>query len=148
MHSVIHGLSVCPPNTSFCQVHDAARPLIRPETIDYLAREAKKVHVIAVARPARDTIRMIQTSISSNEPQLTETLDRSRLWQMETPQVSRFDWLSTALMDANENEIEVTDEIEALEKNDKKVCLFDPGYPNPKITTPEDLILVERLLNQ
>ena len=75
-----------------------APSLIRSSTISILAEEVtKRTNSIAVARPVRDTIRRIEDSRFTENPQTTQTIDRSQLWHMETPQVCRKDLLEKGL---------------------------------------------------
>ena len=145
--SVRNALVSCPPECEFVHVHDCARPMIRHQTIDLLAKKVALTGAVAVARPLRDTIKRIpDSSLSDSVPQETESLDRSSLWLMETPQCSQRSWLEDGLAEAERLGTIVTDEISALELVNRKVCLIDPGYPNPKITTTEDLAYLEHLL--
>lgn len=137
--SVSRGVEALPDHCLFVQVHDCARPLIRSSTISILAEEVtKRTNSIAVARPVRDTIRRIEDSRFPENPQSTQTIDRSQLWQMETPQVCRKDLLEKGLKLALEKKVDITDEISALELIGEKSIFLDPGYANPKITTFED----------
>jgi 2-C-methyl-D-erythritol 4-phosphate cytidylyltransferase len=148
-HSVSNALSVCDPSFEFVQVHDCARPMIRPETIDRLAREVIKSGAIAVARPLSDSIRKtLQTSQDPEIPQKTECLDRSNLWLMETPQATRRDWLDDGLRKAEKQGLTVTDELSIIELNKRKVAFHNPDYPNPKITKESDLAYIQYLLEK
>jgi 2-C-methyl-D-erythritol 4-phosphate cytidylyltransferase len=148
-YSVSHALSACDPSFEFVQVHDCARPMIRPETIDRLAREVVKSGAIAVARPLSDSIRKtFQTSQDPAIPQKTECLDRSNLWLMETPQATRRDWLVDGLRKAEKQGLTVTDELSIIELNKRKVAFHNPDYPNPKITKESDLAYIQYLLEK
>jgi len=149
MNSVSNALSACDRSCEFVHVHDCARPMIRPETIDRLAGEVSQSGAIAVARPLSDSIRKtFQPSLDPHVPQKTECLDRSVLWLMETPQAARKDWLEDGLRKAENQGIAVTDELSAIELTERKVAFLDPGYPNPKITKESDLAYVEYLLEK
>ena len=58
---------------------------------------------------------------------------------METPQVSRKDWLLEGIQLASKKKIQATDEVSLLELIGKKVSLLTPPYPNPKLTSVADL---------
>ena len=77
--------------------------------------------------------------INTESPCKTESLDRSSLWIMETPQVSRKDWLLEGIQLASNKKIQATDEVSLLELIGKKVSLLTPPYPNPKLTSVADL---------
>lgn len=147
--SVSNALAACDQMCRFVHVHDCARPMIRPETINQLADRVAQTGSIAIARPMKDSVKKaLDSSQGFDVPQRTESIDRSSLWLMETPQVTRKEWLEQGLRKAEQLELIVTDEFSALELNDRKVSFFDPEYPNPKITTSDDLEYVEYLLSQ
>ena len=147
--SVSNALSTCDLTCEFVHVHDCARPMIRPATIDHLAEQACRTGAVAVARPMKDTVKKaLEPSLPPDTPQNTESVDRSSLWLMETPQVTRKEWLDQGLRKAEELGLIVTDELSALELINRKTTFLDPEYPNPKITTSSDLAYVEYLLNQ
>ncbi len=77
---------------------------------------------------------------------MEETLDRSRLWAAQTPQVFRIRLLREALEKADADKTEVTDDAQAVERIGGAVRLVAAEYPNPKITVPEDLRTVGLLL--
>ena len=102
-----------------------------------------------MARPMKDTVKKtLDPSLPSGTPQNIESVDRSSLWLMETPQVTRKEWLEDGLRKAEQLGLIVTDELSALELINRKATFLDPKYPNPKITTSSDLAYVEYLLNQ
>ena len=147
--SVRKGLEALPKECSFVQVHDCARPMIRTSTITQMIHEVEDKGVIVACRPASDTIRQsLETELSSDQPQKTQTLNRQSLWFMETPQATHKSWLTQALKRAKERNISITDEVSALELDDRKTAFFCLDYPNPKITNIDDLKLVEYLLKE
>ena len=64
---------------------------------------------------------------------------------METPQSSPKSWLVEGYQKAKNLNIEITDDMHALELVSKKILLMDPGYPNPKITHKQDLSIIQIL---
>tara|TARA_B100000161_G_C33549435_1_gene414630 strand:- start:437 stop:1159 length:723 start_codon:yes stop_codon:yes gene_type:complete len=148
--SVLTGLSVCYSECEFVYVHDCARPLIRSGTIDELGNIAKVSGAAITARPINDTIKKIFPNPTSQNQNTyrSETIDRSFIWIMETPQVCRKDWLLRGMKKIEAEKILVTDEASILELINKEVSLHDPGYPNPKITTNSDWPYIEFLLSQ
>jgi 2-C-methyl-D-erythritol 4-phosphate cytidylyltransferase len=146
--SVSNALAACDQTCRFVHVHDCARPMIRPETINQLADRVAQTGAVAIARPMKDSVKKaLVSSLGFDAPQRTESIDRSSLWLMETPQVTRKEWLDQGLRKAEQLGLIVTDEFSALELDDRKVSFLDPEYPNPKITTNSDLAYVEYLLN-
>ena len=74
---------------------------------------------------------------------VAETLDRSRLWAVQTPQVFRRDLLVAAFAQVQDD---VTDEATMLERMGHDVHVFPGDYGNLKVTTPQDLALAESIL--
>ncbi|HEY5429430.1 MAG TPA: 2-C-methyl-D-erythritol 4-phosphate cytidylyltransferase [Solirubrobacteraceae bacterium] len=144
-HSVRHALAACPGGDPVV-VHDAARPLATPalftQALLELERHPDAAAVIAAA-PVADTIKEVGQDGST----VTRTLDRSRLWAVQTPQVFRRAALEHALAAATEDELaRATDDAWLVERTGGMVRILgsDPG--NMKITTPEDLRVAELLL--
>lgn len=147
--SVRKGLEALPEECFFVQVHDCARPMIRASTITQMIKEVEDKGVIVACRPASDTIRQtLEIWLPSDQPQKTQTLNRHALWLMETPQSSHKSWLTRAFKRAEESNISITDEVSALELDNRKTAFYCLNYPNPKITNIEDLKLVEYLLSK
>ncbi len=145
-HSVQNALARIPPEAEIIFVHDCARPMIRPESLTELLSEAREGGGAVLAYPVRDTLKRAQISEGS-PPSARETVERTNLWAVETPQVFRTSLLVEGMNRARAEDIAVTDETSAVELLGQPVTLLDPGYPNPKITTPADLAYVEFLLN-
>jgi 2-C-methyl-D-erythritol 4-phosphate cytidylyltransferase len=127
-------------------VHDAARPLATPDlftqALEALALAPEADAVIA-ATPVSDTIK----EVADDGRSVTRTLDRSRLWAVQTPQVFRRAALERALAEASEELLsQATDDAWLIERAGGVVHVIgsDPG--NLKITTPEDLRVAELLL--
>lgn len=146
--SVRKGLMALPDPCIFAHIHDCARPMIRSETVETMVREVAQMNSVAVARPVTNTIRKDISELNNEETlKKTETLDRTKLWEMETPQSAPKSWLIQGYQKAQELNIVITDDIHALELISKKIILFDPGYPNPKITHDHDLSYIKFLIN-
>ena len=145
--SVRAGLQALPDEITHILVHDCARPFIRPQTIELAASEISKDRAITVARPLKDTLRFREDqSENALIPSPTRTLDRSHYWLMETPQGAPRAWLEEGLSKAQSQQILLTDDMAAVELAGHPVGMLDPGYPNPKITTPDDFSYAEFLL--
>ena len=122
-------------------VHDGARPLITAEAIaGCIDRAASGVGVIA-GGPAVDTIKVVGT-----DEQVLGTPDRSMLRAVATPQVFRAETLRRAHEAARRDGVLATDDAGLVERLGETVVVHDVGEPNPKITSPSDLILAEVLL--
>ena len=126
-------------------VHDAARPLATTALFVRAleALERSGADAVIAAAPVSDTIK----EVGDDGHTVTRTLDRSRLWAVQTPQVFRRAALEQALLDASEQELaSATDDAWLIERAGGVVAVLaaDPG--NLKITTPEDLHFAELLL--
>jgi 2-C-methyl-D-erythritol 4-phosphate cytidylyltransferase len=128
-------------------VHDAARPLAPPELFAQAIEELDRSGADAViaASPVSDTIKLVDADGRT----VSATLDRSRLWAVQTPQVFRRAVLERALGDATEAVLgSVTDDAGLVERLGGTVRVIDAGPRNIKVTTETDLRLAELLLAQ
>ncbi len=145
-HSVRNALARIPQETEILFVHDCARPMIRPESLIRLLDEAEQRGGAALAHSVRDTLKRVH--VANGTPPLTdETVERTNLWAVETPQVFKASLLLEGMNRAFAEGLPITDETSAVELLGQSVSLVDPGYPNPKVTTPADLSYVEFLIN-
>ena len=144
--SVWNGLMSLPDSCEFAHIHDCDRPLIRSSPIQSLVTAVEEMKPVALARPVTNTIRKDLSGFNNNDQiRETETLCREELWEMETPQSSPKSWLVEGYQKAKNLNIEITDDMHALELVSKKILLMDPGYPNPKITHKQDLSIIQLL---
>ena len=126
-------------------VHDAARPLALPELFEHALLELQRSGADAViaAAPVSDTIK--ETGEADRTVQ--RTLDRGRLWTIQTPQVFRRAALEEALARASDDDLAAaTDDAWLVERSGGVVRVTDAGPENIKVTTPIDLRLAEMLL--
>jgi 2-C-methyl-D-erythritol 4-phosphate cytidylyltransferase/2-C-methyl-D-erythritol 2,4-cyclodiphosphate synthase len=122
-------------------VHDAARPLARPGLFERVLAGAAQTGAAIAAVPAADTVKQ------AGPDKLVEvTLDRSRLWLVQTPQVFRRDLLEQALAQARSEGFYATDEAGLVERMGGEVRLVMGSRDNIKITTREDLALAQGML--
>lgn len=126
---------------SLVLVHDAARPLVSTALIQRVLKVAQEKGAAAAALPVKGTIRR-----GGPDGLAAETVDRSSLWEMQTPQVAPLSWLKQGLAIAKEKEKEVTDELEMLTLAQHPSYLVWGEEQNFKITTPADLSLAEAWL--
>ena len=139
--SVESGVQNVNSQTDVIAVHDGARPLVNPVHIEKALRVAYEKGAAVLAVPVKDTVKEGTNGV------VTHTLDRSKLWAAQTPQC----YQRTVLIQALErfsNEKDATDESQLVEKLGVKVQLVSSDYTNFKITTPEDLIFAEALVNE
>ena len=119
-------------------VHDGARPLIDAPLMAR-ALQAISDHDAAIAAvPVKDTIKMADDGMT-----VLETVPRSRLWAVQTPQIFEADLLRAAHRSI---EADVTDDATMVEMLGHEVKLFMGSYENIKVTTPEDMVMAEAIL--
>ena len=122
-------------------VHDAARPLVTPELIDLVVGRlaaCPDADGVVAASPVTDTIKQAGAGGA-----VERTLDRSRLWAVQTPQAFRVEPLRRAL----EGDVsEATDDAMLVERDGGTVLVCEASVENLKVTTPLDLSLAELIL--
>lgn len=141
--SVWNGLGNCDPGTEIVAVHDGARPLVTPELIDATVQSARAHGTGIAATKIVDTIKEVNPDRT-----VVRTVDRTKLWAVQTPQTVRFDLLRKAYGLVLKKDIIVTDEAAAVELLGQPVHLVETSFLNLKITTPSDLAMAEALLRQ
>ena len=140
--SVWNGVSHLSKTCEIVAVHDAARPLVSPDLISRSVTLARQCGAVSLAAPIVETIKRADPGQS-----VTESVDRSGLWAMQTPQVFRFDWLLDAYKRIVDSGRSVTDEVSALQEAGYPVRLLQNADWNIKITFPRDLDLAEKMMN-
>ena len=157
--SLGNGLKAMDRRTELVLIHDGARPFIDRETVSSVIKEASHSGAAIVGVPVKPTIKRVTRSLprfrsglpSVARHQVTsnvlvkETLDRRYLWEIQTPQVFKKDLILEAY--SKFGKTEVTDDASLVEKLGKRVKIVRGCYSNIKITTPEDLIIAEAILN-
>jgi len=120
-------------------VHDGVRPLVRKELIaDTFARAAAEGTGVAAVRP--------KESMREDIGDTTRALDRSRYWMVQTPQTFRISLLREAYQLPEDPTL--TDDASVVERYGYAISLVEGYYDNIKITTAEDLAVVEALLRK
>lgn len=140
-HSVMLAALEADKSMELLAVQDGARPLVTPALIDSVIAAAARCGAAAPAVPVKDTIKCVR-----EDGAVAQTLDRSALRAVQTPQVFTADVLKAALQSVLEQGIEVTDDCGAVERLGKVVFLTEGEETNLKITTPADLVLAEAIL--
>jgi 2-C-methyl-D-erythritol 4-phosphate cytidylyltransferase len=138
--SVQAGLAVCDMDTRYVVIHDGARPMVKSETIAEVIKMAKRVPAVAVGRRMTDTVKRVEKGIT-----VAETLDREKLWSVQTPQAFQMRALRNAYKALDKNAT-VTDDCQVVELAGGEVKIFEDRKPNFKITTVEDLQIAGALL--
>ena len=138
--SVMNALAELPSDIAFVFIHDCARPLVRPEQLVALHKIVRRENAVVLAHRITDTIKQHRDDAH------LRTLDRSRLWAMETPQVFARDLIVRAYERVTAKKISITDDAQAVEQLGQPIALLENPHPNPKLTTPADLAYLEFLL--
>ena len=141
--SVFHGLQKIGNDTAIVIVHDGVRPLVTPDLIREAVGHAKRGECIAVGVPIKDTIK----EVDENKI-VSRTLERGRLWSIQTPQAFPVAILRRAYEESYRRKIYGTDDATLVERTGGTVRVIMGSYENIKITTPEDLILAEEILRR
>ena len=140
--SVANALARVPANVPFVAVHDAVRPLLTGALIDAVLRAAEEHGAAMPAVPVADTLKQVDPATN----RITGTVPRAGVWQAQTPQVFRRDWLVEAYAKRASLTSPITDDAQLIEAMGHAVVVV-PGSPtNFKITTKDDLELAEAVL--
>lgn len=122
-------------------IHDGARPFISEKIIEEGIKYANIYGAAAPGVTPKDTIKI------KNEDNISvDTPDRNTLVALQTPQCFKYDEIYQCHRKIKEENAIVTDDTSVVERYGHKVYLYEGDYTNIKITTPEDLILAERLI--
>lgn len=123
-------------------VHDAARPFITAPIISELTKVANEKGAAIAGVRAKDTMKIVHNGI------IKETVDRDSLWMIQTPQAFRFNLLFEAEDVAEKVGFLGTDEAMLVERLGHDIHIVESSYENVKMTTQEDLIFGEAILNR
>jgi 2-C-methyl-D-erythritol 4-phosphate cytidylyltransferase len=138
--SVAQGVEAL-PEASIIVVHDAARPLIQPELIDRCVEQLERSGGDGAIAAARATDAIKETDAGGR---VTATLERSRLWAVQTPQAFRAEVLRNALRGADLDR--AYDDAQLVESAGGDVRIVEAPRENLKVTTPFDLQVAELVL--
>lgn len=141
--SVRAGLEQLTAEASYVAVHDAARPLVRPEQIERVFALALEHGAAALAEPVTDTLKR-----ADEERFVTGGVAREGLYAMQTPQIFSRKLLVDAYAAVAADNLFVTDEVSAVEHLGAKVLLVPNVESNVKITYPRDLMLAQSALTR
>lgn len=143
MESVYAGLSSLDSKTGWVLVHDAARPLIEPKEVSRLILAAKKSGAVCPGGIPKDTTKQVDS-----RGWIEETLNRQKLRAVFTPQVFRRELILRAYEKARQGKYQGTDDASLVERLGVRVKVVEGNRENIKITTPEDLLLAEAILER
>jgi len=141
--SVSKGFSSISKESVLVAIHDAARPLILPEQIDFLLEKANRYGAAAAAKKASDTIKRCD-----RDGMILETVPRDDLYLVQTPQVFKTDLYRVSLALAEKDGFLVTDDCSLAEHAGFSVKLCELNGPNYKLTTEDDLFAIVSILKE
>lgn len=138
--SVINGIKMISKEAELVAVHDGARPLVKPEHIEKVIRDASVFGGATLGVPVKDTIKTVDDGL------ITDTPPRSSLYITQTPQIFKRSLYFEGIDFALEHGLDFTDDCQLVEAIGGKVAMTTGDYTNIKITTPEDIKLAEVLM--
>jgi 2-C-methyl-D-erythritol 4-phosphate cytidylyltransferase len=141
--SVWNGLAALSPKSEIVAIQDAARPCTTEELISATIAAARETGAAVAAQPVADTIKE-----TADGKIISRTVDRSKLWSVQTPQTFRVETIRRGIAAAREKGLILTDDTAACELIGQPVRLVQSTRPNPKVTVPADLPLIEMLLGR
>ncbi len=139
--SVWNGIQAIEAGSQILAIHDGARPCVSAELISDCVKAARDFGAAVAAQRVTDTIKESEDGIA-----ISRTVDRLKLWSVQTPQVFRVDVIRRAIATARERGLNLTDDTAACELIGQPVRLVESKRPNPKVTVPADLPFIEALL--
>lgn len=139
--SIWNGLSRTNPSAEVVLLHDGVRPFVTEDMIQASIQTALEVGACTVGMPVKDTIKVCKA-----DGMALETPDRSRLWQIQTPQAFRREVIFRAFEKAREDGFFGTDDTSVAEYAGFPVKVIPGSYRNIKITTQEDLLVARAFL--
>ena len=138
----MNALATLPDDIEYVFIHDCARPLIQAEQLVALHKIVRREGAVVLAHRVTDTIK------EHHGDARLRTLKRDRLWAMETPQVFERDLIVRAYQRVSKRKLAITDDTAAVETLGHPIAILENTQPNPKLTTPADLVWLEFLLTQ
>ena len=139
--SVANGLAVMDADATIVSIHDGARPCVTPDLISETVKAAKRYGSGVAAAKITDTVKYVERG-----HRVTKTVDRAKLWAVQTPQTFKRALLDKAFAHLEKKKAVVTDDAAAVEMVEDSVYLVASTVPNIKITTADDLAVAVALL--
>jgi 2-C-methyl-D-erythritol 4-phosphate cytidylyltransferase len=137
--SVKAGLAACDLDTRYVVVHDGARPCVKSDLVSEVVKAVKRFPAVTVGHRMTDTVKRVEKGTV-----VSETMDRDKLWSVQTPQGFQAKVLRAAYKALDGRD--VTDDCQAVELSGEQVKIIESREPNFKITTVEDLQIAGALL--
>ncbi len=139
--SMANGMATLPSDAEWVAVQDAARPVPSPLLLTRVLDAAYQHGAAAPGIPVHDTVKCVD-----DEGRVLQTLDRRVLRAVQTPQVARREWFAMAIASEKERMHRHTDDASMLEAAGFPVFISPGNVNNRKITTPEDMMWLQRYM--
>lgn len=143
--SVYAGLEACSADTDYVFIHDGARPFVTEDIIKRTKEVAVTYQACIAGMPSKDTVKIIDEN-----NRVSATPERSRVWSVQTPQVFLYSLIKEAHDTARSVSMQgITDDAMVVEQyKNTPVHIVEGAYENIKITTPEDILVAEKILEK
>jgi 2-C-methyl-D-erythritol 4-phosphate cytidylyltransferase len=141
--SVANGLALVTDESGYVAVHDGARPFAGTEVFARTFARAKEFGAAIAAVPLKDTVKVVDA-----RGIVVSTPERSSLCAVQTPQIFEINVLRRGYDFLKEHPVAVTDDASLVEASGHPVAVAEGSYENIKVTTPEDLLLAEKILEK
>lgn len=141
--SAMRGFKHIDENAKYVAIHDGARCLITSDEIEQVFKEAIEFGAATAATKITDTVK-----IADEDGFISHTIDRTYVWNVQTPQIFEVIKYKKALHKALTDQLEVTDDCMLFENAGYKVKLVNTGPNNIKITVKDDISRAEAILIQ
>lgn len=141
MDSVYRGLLQVSKTTELILVHDGARPLVTELVLKDALEGAYSTQAAVACVPSKDTVKLVVAGV------VTETPDRATVYQVQTPQCFEKTLLFKAYEQAMASGVSATDDAGLVERLGVPVSVTKGSYENIKVTTPEDILIAEAIIN-
>lgn len=141
--SLKNGMAKLAPDTDLVLIHDAARPFLTQDMILRVIQNTKETGAATLALPMRYTVKEADA-----EKRVVKTLDRSKLYEIQTPQGLKRSILEKGMQRAESEGITVTDDVCLAEILSSAVQLVNGSPYNFKITTQEDLVIARAIFSE
>ena len=135
--SVFNGLQCVSTSADLVCIHDAARPYISTQIVKDVLQAADQYGAAALGMPMKNTVKQI-----SSDNFVVKTVDRSELWEIQTPQVIKHNLLKEGFNIAYNKDLTVTDDVALVELLEAPVKIVKGSYKNIKVTNPDDLSII------
>lgn len=140
--SVARGLAAVSADREIILIHDGVRPLVTPELITRIIEATLKEGAAVPVLPLEDTIKEVESDW------VVQTINREKLFRVQTPQGFRRDLLEAAFFQAQKDNFYGSDEASLVERIGGRIKIVKGDKFNIKITSPEDLKIAEVWLNE